>query len=119
MSGESQAYELPAHLGLNHWALSGRWTIEPEDAALDEAGGAVAFRFSARDAHLVLSSRGGDPGAQLAQRLDGDPHLERADGRTAAVRGAARCRDRGAGRGGLGGNGHHGSSGKGQPNVNT
>jgi thiol-disulfide isomerase/thioredoxin len=61
VAGESQAYELPGRLGLNHWALSGRWTIEPEDAASDEPGGRVDFRFSARDAHLVLSSRGAAP----------------------------------------------------------
>jgi thiol-disulfide isomerase/thioredoxin len=58
---ESRAYELPGRLAPNHWALSGRWTVEAEDAALDQAGGSVAFRFSARDAHLVLSTRGGDP----------------------------------------------------------
>jgi thiol-disulfide isomerase/thioredoxin len=69
---ESRAYELPGHLGLNHWGLSGRWTIEPEDAALDEAGGTVAFRFSARDAHLVLSSRGGGP-IPFRVLLDGAP----------------------------------------------
>ncbi len=28
---------------------------------LDRAGGSIAFRFHARDAHLVLSSRGREP----------------------------------------------------------
>jgi thiol-disulfide isomerase/thioredoxin len=59
--GESRAYELPGRLRLNTWGLSGRWTVEPEDVALDEGGGSVEFRFSARDAHLVLSTRDGDP----------------------------------------------------------
>ena len=54
-------YRLPERLHLNHWGLSGRWTLEPEDAVLEEAGGSLAFRFSARDAHLVLSPRGEDP----------------------------------------------------------
>jgi thiol-disulfide isomerase/thioredoxin len=54
-------YRLPERLHLNHWGLTGRWTFEPEDVVLDEAGGSIAFRFHARDAHLVLSPRGGDP----------------------------------------------------------
>jgi thiol-disulfide isomerase/thioredoxin len=54
-------YELPERLSRNHWALAGEWTIEPEDVVLDQAGGSIAFRFDARDAHLVLSSRGRDP----------------------------------------------------------
>ncbi|HKG19828.1 MAG TPA: redoxin domain-containing protein [Candidatus Limnocylindrales bacterium] len=42
-------------LRLNHWALAGEWTIRAESVALDQAGGCIAFRFHARDAHLVLS----------------------------------------------------------------
>jgi thiol-disulfide isomerase/thioredoxin len=52
------AYDLPERLSLNHWALRGTWTIGPEHIDLDEAGGSITFRFSARDAHLVLSRRG-------------------------------------------------------------
>ncbi|MGO8738487.1 cytochrome c biogenesis protein DipZ [Rhodoblastus sp.] len=43
-----------ADLKLNQWSLAGDWTIGPERAELDRAGGAVAFRFHARDLHLVL-----------------------------------------------------------------
>ena len=50
-----RTYELPGHLRLNHWALAGGWTIGPESAVLDQAGGRIAYRFHARDAHLVLS----------------------------------------------------------------
>ncbi|HTY18880.1 MAG TPA: cytochrome c biogenesis protein DipZ [Myxococcota bacterium] len=39
---------------LNEWALAGDWTIGPEHAVLDEAGGRLVFRFRARDLHLVL-----------------------------------------------------------------
>ena len=46
-------------LSLNDWALAGEWTIERENVVLDQAGGSIAFRFHARDAHLVLS-----PGAR-------------------------------------------------------
>jgi Thioredoxin like C-terminal domain len=56
---ERRAYELPARLPLNHWAVSGEWTIGRENVVLDKAGGSIAFRLHARDAHLVLS-----PGAR-------------------------------------------------------
>jgi len=54
-------YELPERLPPNHWALVGEWSIEPEAVVLDRAGGSIAFRFDARDAHLVLSSAGREP----------------------------------------------------------
>jgi len=62
----------PGHLGLNQWALAGGWTNGPEHVVLDEAGGSIAFRFHARDAHAVLSAR---PGASIPFRvlLDGEP----------------------------------------------
>jgi thiol-disulfide isomerase/thioredoxin len=52
---ELRAYELPERLGLNSWALAGEWTIGREQVMLDGAGGSIAYRFHARDAHLVLS----------------------------------------------------------------
>jgi hypothetical protein len=68
---ERRAYELPERLSLNDWALAGGWTIGRENVVLDQAGGSIAFRFHARDAHLVLS-----PGAQepipFRVRLDGE-----------------------------------------------
>lgn len=54
-----RAYQLPERLPLNQWALAGQWTIGREKVLLDEAGGSIAYRFHARDAHLVLS-----PGAR-------------------------------------------------------
>jgi cytochrome c biogenesis protein CcdA/thiol-disulfide isomerase/thioredoxin len=48
------AYEVPSQLSLNQWALSGMWTVTGENATVDKAGGAIAFRFYARDLHLVL-----------------------------------------------------------------
>jgi len=53
---ERRAYELPKRLEVNHWALAGDWTIGRENVVLDQAGGSIAFRFHARDAHLVLSA---------------------------------------------------------------
>ena len=43
-----------AEPGLNGWGLSGTWTVGKDQARLDQAGGGITYRFSARDLHLVL-----------------------------------------------------------------
>jgi thiol-disulfide isomerase/thioredoxin len=53
---ETNAYQPPNGVEVNHWALAGDWTIGSENAVLDQAGGSIVFRFHARDAHLVLSA---------------------------------------------------------------
>jgi hypothetical protein len=58
---ERRAYALPERLRFNDWALSGEWTIGPEKVVLDQAGGSIAHRFHARDAHLVLSPGAREP----------------------------------------------------------
>jgi hypothetical protein len=58
---QRRAYELPERLRLNHWALAGGWTIGRESIVLEHAGGSIAFRFHARDAHLVLSPGAREP----------------------------------------------------------
>ena len=58
---ERRAYELPASLPFNHWALAGEWTIGLENAVLAEADGSIAWRYHARDAHIVLSPGAGGP----------------------------------------------------------
>ncbi|MGN6169147.1 MAG: redoxin domain-containing protein [Solirubrobacteraceae bacterium] len=63
---EPRGYELPERLVVNHWALAGEWAIGREAAVLDQAGGSIAYRFHARDAHLVLS-----PGARAPIRFRG------------------------------------------------
>jgi thiol-disulfide isomerase/thioredoxin len=68
----SRVYTLPEGLRLGHWALAGEWTIRPEYVVLDQAGGSIAFRFHARDAHLVLS-RGAREPIPFRVLLDGEP----------------------------------------------
>ena len=58
---ERRAYQLPERLRFNHWALAGEWTIGRENVVLDQAGGSIAYRFHARDAHLVLSPGAREP----------------------------------------------------------
>ncbi len=62
----------PEDLRLNHWTLSGEWTIGPENVLLEEAGGSIAYRFQARDAHLVLSPGAREP-IPFRVILDGEP----------------------------------------------
>ncbi|GLK49886.1 cytochrome C biogenesis protein DipZ [Brevundimonas intermedia] len=51
-------------LGLNDWSLTGAWRVTREHAELTAAGGRVAFRFKARDLHLVMA-----PAAEAAPRF--------------------------------------------------
>jgi thiol-disulfide isomerase/thioredoxin len=67
----SRLYTVPEGLRLGHWALGGEWTIGPEYAVLDQTGGSIAFRFHARDAHLVLS-RGAPEPTPFRVSLDGE-----------------------------------------------
>jgi thiol-disulfide isomerase/thioredoxin len=66
-----QVYAVPEQLPLNDWGLSGDWTLRPQAAVLNRAGGRIAVRFHARDLHLVLESI--ERGASLRFRvgLDG------------------------------------------------
>jgi thiol-disulfide isomerase/thioredoxin len=68
--GERRAYDRPADLRFNHWALDGEWTIGREKVVLDQAGGSIAYRFHARDAHLVLSA-GAEDSIPFRLLLDG------------------------------------------------
>jgi thiol-disulfide isomerase/thioredoxin len=68
---ERGADEIPERLRLNPWALAGEWTIGPENVVLDRAGGSIAYRFHARDAHLVLS-RGAREPIPFRVLLDGE-----------------------------------------------
>jgi len=68
---ERRAYDLPESLRFNYWALAGEWTIGRENVVLDQAGGSIAYRFHARDAHLVLS-RGAREPIPFRVLLDGE-----------------------------------------------
>ena len=66
-----RVYRLPEHLRVNDWALTGEWTVGPERVVLDRAGGSIAHRFHARDAHLVLSPGAREP-IRFHLTLDGE-----------------------------------------------
>ncbi|MDX2274081.1 MAG: cytochrome c biogenesis protein DipZ [Hyphomonadaceae bacterium] len=60
-------YETPTTLQLNQWGLVGEWKVMRQSAELSTAGGAIRFRFNARDLHLVLAP--GADGAPVRFRI--------------------------------------------------
>jgi len=58
---------------LNEWGLSGEWTVRPEFAELNRAGGSVVYRFHARDLHLVLGRGSAGKPLRFQLTLDGKP----------------------------------------------
>jgi thiol-disulfide isomerase/thioredoxin len=69
--GKRRAYEAPATLHLNQWALAGDWTLHEEAALLDKADGRIAFAFHARDLHLVMGPGAGRREIGFRVTIDG------------------------------------------------
>jgi len=78
-------YLAPAVLSLGRWSLGGVWTIGREYATSSERSGRIAYRFHARDLHLVMAPPadghpvrfrvtidGGSPGADHGSDLDAE-----------------------------------------------
>ncbi|WP_064682351.1 cytochrome c biogenesis protein DipZ [Rhizobium bangladeshense] len=57
--------------GLNGWGLSGTWTVGKDQATLDQAGGGITYRFSARDVHLVLGPGDEAKPVRFQVKIDG------------------------------------------------
>lgn len=68
---KSHLYSVPDGLKLNHWALSGDWTIQQEATVLNQPDGRIAYRFHARDLHLVMGARGNP--VRFRVFIDGQP----------------------------------------------
>jgi thiol-disulfide isomerase/thioredoxin len=71
--GTRQVYAVPARLRLNHWAVAGDWTVNRQAIVLNAPDGRIAYRFHARDLHLVMAPTA--PGGPIRFRvvLDGQP----------------------------------------------
>jgi methionine-S-sulfoxide reductase len=67
------SYSLPGALALNQWALGGSWNVAGEHARLTAANGRVAFRFKARDLHLVLGPAQADKPVRFRVTVNGGP----------------------------------------------
>lgn len=72
----AKAYEPVAFsLRTNQWSLGGDWTVEGERAVLNQANGRIAYRFKARDLHLVLGPMADGKPVRFTVRVDGQPPL--------------------------------------------
>jgi hypothetical protein len=69
---EARVYEPHAPLPANRWTLAGNWTVGFERVVLEDGTGSIAYRYEARDAHLVMSAGTHDP-IPFEVRLDGEP----------------------------------------------
>jgi thiol-disulfide isomerase/thioredoxin len=70
--GESHSYVAPDRLRLNHWALAGDWTLGKEASVLNQGEGQIAFRFHARDVHLVMGPPERATSVPFRVLVDGD-----------------------------------------------
>ena len=66
-------YTAPAQLRLNQWALSGDWTIDRQAIVLNKPAGRIAYRFHARDLHLVMGPTTLGTPVRFRVLLDGQP----------------------------------------------
>jgi thiol-disulfide isomerase/thioredoxin len=66
-------YAVPARLRLNQWALDGDWTVGRQATVLNAADGRIAYRFHARDLHLVMGPAARGTSVRFRVRVDGEP----------------------------------------------
>jgi thiol-disulfide isomerase/thioredoxin len=66
-------YEVPAQLRLNNWAMSGDWTIKRDAVELNTPNGHIAYRFHARDLHLVMGPAAPGTSVEFRVSIDGQP----------------------------------------------
>jgi hypothetical protein len=71
--GERHGYTAPVRLRLNHWALSGDWTVDGQASTLNAAIGRIAYRFHARDLHLVMGPAAAAGPVRFRVLTDGQP----------------------------------------------
>jgi hypothetical protein len=68
-----RVYTAPARLSLNHWALSGDWTVGKHATVLNRPSGAIAYGFHARDLHLVMGPPAQGTPVRFRVLVDGQP----------------------------------------------
>ena len=71
LAGDAAREYTIAEPELNEWGLAGNWTVGAEQATLNQAGGGITYRFSARDLHLVLGQGTAAKPVRFQVRVDG------------------------------------------------
>jgi len=70
---ERRSYSIPAQLASGQWALAGDWTMHGQATSLNAGAGRIAYRFHARDLHLVMGPAARGESVRFRVRLDGMP----------------------------------------------
>jgi len=73
LPGERHVYAAPERMRLNHWALSGDWTIGEQAATLNAGPGQIDYRFHARDLNLVMGPAAPGNSPRFRVLIDGQP----------------------------------------------
>lgn len=68
---KAHAYSGPESLRLNQWALSGDWTVRTDATTVNATGGHIAYRFHARDLHIVMGPATSGKPVKFRVRIDG------------------------------------------------
>jgi len=71
--GKPRVYATPVHLTLNHWALSGDWSVERQASVMNKPNGRIVYRFHARDLNLVMGPAARGAPVRFRVLLDGQP----------------------------------------------
>jgi thiol-disulfide isomerase/thioredoxin len=69
---EARSYVVPDRLALNQWALAGEWAVARGASVLNQGDGRIAFRFHARDVHLVMGPPDRGTSVPFSVLVDGD-----------------------------------------------
>jgi thiol-disulfide isomerase/thioredoxin len=73
VAGAPHRYAFPSGLVVNRWALAGNWTVDADRAVAAAAGAKIAYRFHARDVHLVMGPAARGNAIKFRVLLDGRP----------------------------------------------
>ncbi len=68
-----RTYAAPPRLTVNHWALTGDWTVQKNAAALNAPNGRIVYRFHARDVHVVMGPAARGQSVRFRVLIDGQP----------------------------------------------
>ena len=71
----AQTYRGAASLARDQWSLEGAWTVERDRVVSSAAPARIAYRFNARDVHLVLGPAADGRPVRFRVRIDGKPPL--------------------------------------------
>jgi len=70
---ENRTKAAPERLTLNQWTASGNWTTQRNAIVLNKADGRIAYRFHARDVHLVMGPAAHGKAVRFRVLIDGKP----------------------------------------------